>query len=62
MYETAMRCPICQLRLTDVDGMLECQNKNNEPHFTWGYGRPFFNYKIWASTIETKREIIKRLK
>ena len=62
MYDTDILCPICQLQLTDIDGMLECQNKQNITHFVWGYGKPYFNFKVWSETIETGKYIRKRMR
>ena len=47
MQDVNIACPICGRPLTDVDGMLECQN-TKEGHFTIGYGEPYFNFKAWS--------------
>lgn len=61
--ETDILCPICQFPLTDVDGMLECQNPKSilETHFIYGYRKPYFNFKIWSETEENKKAIQMRL-
>jgi len=47
MTDIPVACPVCGRPLTDVDGMIECQN-GREGHFVWGYGKPYFNFKAWS--------------
>jgi hypothetical protein len=67
MYETDILCPICQYPLTDVDGMLDCQNPKYDKesgHFVYfdtGDEENFFNFKAWGKIISDKESIIKRI-
>lgn len=58
MFETETPCPICRKPLTDVDGMLECQNDPTDWHFTYidGNGLSHFNFEAWSKmTFGSKR-------
>lgn len=49
MFETKVPCPICEKPLTDVDGMLECQN-DDDWHFAWCPGFiAQMNFDEWAT-------------
>jgi hypothetical protein len=47
MEDINIGCPVCGRPLTDVDGLIECQN-TKEGHFSWGYGKPYFNFTAWS--------------
>ena len=62
MTETELLCPICRKPLTDVDGMLECQNVEygKEWHFTYyptNYGGiDRFNFEEWIKKELTRKK------
>ena len=47
MEDINIGCPVCGRPLTDLDGLLECQN-TNVSHFRIGYGEPYFNFSEWS--------------
>lgn len=48
MFETSIDCPVCEKPLTDVDGMLECQNDWPDWHFVYLPGETYaFNFEAW---------------
>lgn len=54
MEETDIPCPVCEKNLTDVDGMLECQNAGDDGwHFVFFdpsmfTGGSHMNWEAWA--------------